>query len=181
MLSGAIGCSRLLFTMIPVFATCLCVGIAQNDLSDIQYKEDYDQLQKIVKIADPLARAEKLLSFYKGKSSLNPDLRLFANGNFANDLEIIMKKGDIAAVKSLSERALKMMPKFGEAYLYYAVALKHEKKTEEAMLALAKCYLIKNSRQTKAKQLLDTTFRDYHNGSLVGEDNIIKKATAELK
>jgi hypothetical protein len=173
-------CRRLFVCAILVALSCFCAASAQ-DISEIHYQEDYDQLQKIVKIADPGKRAEQMIAFYKGRSNLDPKLSSYADTYFVRDMESLMKQGNFGLLKDLSGRAIKSRPKFGEAYLFYAAALKFEKKIEDAMVAFAKCYLIKNPLQTRAKQLLDVTYRNYNKGSMIGEEKFIKIAMQELK
>jgi len=165
-----------------VFALSAAAAFAQDEsVSEIRYKDDYDQLQKIVKISEPAKRAEQMLSFYRGRSDIDPKLSEYADNIFAKDLEILNKQGSYTAMKGLSERAIKLRPKFGEAYFFYALALKFDKKTNEAMNAFAKCYLIPSTFQKKAKEQLDIIYRSVSGGSLVGEDKIIKNAQKELK
>jgi len=167
-------------------ALVLALGLSaaraqEGTLADIKYKEDYDHIQKIVQVNQPIKRAEQILTFYKGRPDLDPKLRDYADNFFARDLESLMKQGNFAALKGLCERALKMRAKFGEVYLFYGVVLKNEKKIEEAMNAFAKCYLLKNPLQKKAKQQLDVTYRAFSGGSLIGEEKILVKAKKELK
>jgi hypothetical protein len=165
-----------------VFAVGLPIAPAQDEtLSEIRYREDYEQIQKIIKIGDPAKRADQLLTFYKGRSDLDPKLREYSDNFFAKDLESLNKLGNFIAMRGLAERAIKTRPKFGEAHFFYAVALKRENKTDEAMLAFAKCHLIANPLQKKAKELLDSTYRAANGGSLAGEDKLIKRAASELK
>ena len=160
----------------------LSAAYAQDEsVSEIRYKEDYDQVQKIAKTAEPAKRSEQLLSFYKGRADMDPKIREYADNIFARDLESLLKQSNYTAMRGLAERALKTRPNFGEAYFFLGVSLKFDKKIDEAMNAFAKCYLIKNSLQPRAKQLLDTTYRSANRGSLTGEDKILKKAMSELK
>jgi len=173
---------RLLGLPVLVLASgFLVVRGQQGTLAEIKYKEDYDRIQRIIKVSEPAKRADQLLTFYRERPDLDPKLRDYADNAFARDLEGLMKQGDFVALKSLCERALKLRPKFGEAYLFYGVVLKSEKRTQEAMNAFAKCYLIKNPLQAKAKQQLDVTYRAFSGGSLIGQDKIIKNAMNELK
>lgn len=168
-----------------LFALTFILGLsashAQNEAEEIRYRDDYDQIQKIIKITDPAKRADQMLAFYKGRSDIDPKLREYADHFFAKDLESLMKQGNYVAMRGLAERAIKGRPKFGEAYFFYAVALKFDKKIDEAIIAFAKAYLIESPLQKKAKELLDTTYRTANKGSLTGEDKIIKKAANELK
>jgi tetratricopeptide (TPR) repeat protein len=173
---------RLCSLSTAVLTLGLLSAFAQDEsLSEIRYKEDYDQIQKIIKISEPVKRADQMLAFYRGRTDMDPKLREYADNIFARDLETLMKQRNYIAMKGLSERAIKLRPKFGEAYFFYAVALKFDNKVNEAMNAFAKCYLIANPLQKKAKELLDTTYRSTSGGSLIGEDKIINNAKRELK
>lgn len=169
----------LLLIMIPP----ACPGVFPQDetLAEIKYKEDYDRLQKIAAVNQPVRRAQLLLTFYKERPDLDPKLRDYADNLFARDLEALMKQDNAVALKGLCEKAFQIRPKFGEAYFFYGVVLRKEKKIEEAMNAFAKSYLIKNPLQKKAKEMLDTTYRSYNKGSMIGQDKILKRAKEELK
>jgi hypothetical protein len=156
------------------------VIFAQN-VDDLRYKDDYDRMQQIIKIANPAKRAEQLLVFYKGRSNMDPQIRDYADGFFVKDLESLLSQQNFALVKNISQNALTVRPKFAEAWLFSGVVLKSEKKMDEAVMAFAKCYAIKSPVQNKAKQLFDNAYRSAHNGSLVGSDKLIKKVQAEMK
>ena len=146
---------------------------------EIRYQEDYDRLQEILKISDRARQADQLVAYYKGRPNLDARLRVYADSKFGNALNDLMKQPSL--VKKLAQSALAVRPKFGEALFFYGVILKNESKFDEALMAFAKSSLIENSRQTQAKQLLDTTYRGTHNGSIVGENKLIEKAKAEIK
>jgi tetratricopeptide (TPR) repeat protein len=182
MLTNIFRFRQLLGLSALVLTLGLSVARAQGDsLADIKYKDDHDRIQRIVKINQPVRRAEQILAFYAERSDLDPRLRNYGDNFFARDLESLMKQGNYIALRGLCERAIKQRPKFGEVYLFYGVALKNEKRIEEAMNAFAKCYLIKNPLQKKAKQQLDITYRATSGGSLIGENKIIENARKELK
>ena len=84
------------------------------------------------------------------------------------------------ALKSICERVLKVRPRFGEAYLFYGVALKRDKKIDEALKAFARAYGIDNPLKAKAKQQLDITYRAT-GGSLSGQEKLVKDAMKDLK
>ena len=176
------GClSRLFCVIILSFSFGLPNLSAQDqELADIQYKEDYDRVQEIIKVSQPLQRAMKLLELYQDRRDLNSRLRYYVDSIFAKDLESLMKQNNYTALEKICTRTIEVRPKFGEAYFFYAIVLRRDKKTDEAMDAFAKCYVIKNSFQKKAKQLLDIMYRDIHKGSLVGEEKIIERAKKEL-
>ena len=173
---------RLFGFYILVLASALSTVHAQEaTIDEIQYKEDYDRIQKIIKVNNLVKRADQIIKLYEERSGLNPQLRDYTDGILANDLESLLKQGNYIAVRGLSERALKVRPKFGSMYLYYGVALKNDKKIEEALLAFAKGSLIKGPYQARAKQQFDLAYRSTTGGSLVGQDKIIDKAKEELK
>ena len=92
----------------------------------------------------------------------------------------MMKQNNYIAMKGLCERVLKIRPRFGEAYLFYGVALKRDKKIDEALKAFARAYGIDNPLKAKAKQQLDVTYRAT-GGSLSGQDKLVKDAMKGLK
>jgi tetratricopeptide (TPR) repeat protein len=170
--------------LLPVFVFSLGFsGIYAQDetLAEIKYKEDYDRIQKITAVTQPVKRADLMLKLYKESPDMDPQLRAYCDNIFAKDLESLMKQENSIALKGLCERALKIRPKFGEVYFFQAVILRKEKKIEEAMNAFAKSYLIKNPLQKKAKELLDSTYRSFNKGSLIGQEKIIKKAMQEIR
>jgi hypothetical protein len=165
-----------------VFATgFLSVRAQQGTLEEIKYKEDYDRIQQIIKVNNLVRRSDQIVSLYKDRRDMDPKLQQYIDGIFTKDMEDLLKQDDSIAVRGLCEKALQVRPKFGEVYLYYGVALKNEKKIDEAMNALAKGSLIRNRLQTRAKQQLDLIYRANNKGSLVGENKIIAKAKAELR
>ena len=175
-----------LFTRLVVSATLIfALGFSalraqDSELEDIKYKEDYDRIQAILKISDALKRGDRILSLYKDRPDMDPKLRAYVDSLFARDLESLMKKQNFTAMRSLCERAIKIRPRFGEIYLFQGIVFKNEKKLDEAMTAFARCYVIKNQFQTRAKQQLDLLFRAAH-GSLIGQENLIKEAMKGLK
>jgi tetratricopeptide (TPR) repeat protein len=154
--------------------------IAQG-VDDLQYADDYDRLMQIDKVTDSAKKAEQLIVFYKGRPKLDSRLRIFADNRFDLALKDLNKKQNYALLKKLSQSAIALRPKFGEAWLYYGVALKNEAKFDEALDAFAKSSIIESPRQSDAKIQLDLAYRGTHKGSLVGEDKLIAKAKAELK
>jgi tetratricopeptide (TPR) repeat protein len=163
-----------------VCAAFLSAVVAQEDsLEEFKYKEDYDRVQSIVKTPDVVKRAERMVTFYGERRDMRAELRDYADSMFARDMETLLKQGNFVAMKSLCDRALKARPKFGEAYLFYGVALKRDNKIDEALKAFARGYVIDNPLKAKAKQQLDVTYRST-GGSLSGEDKLIKDAMKEL-
>ena len=169
------------FSFIVVFLLASGVRAQDSTITDIKYKEDYDRIQAIAKVSDPVKQAGQMLAFYKGRPDIDPKLLMYADNIFAKDLESINKQENFPVLKDLCERALKFRPRFGEVYLFRGVALKNEGKADEAMDDFARCYMIKNPLQIKAKQLLDIAFRAKNKGSLIGEEKLIKQAMQNLK
>ena len=169
------------FYILVLASTLPAVYAQEGTIDEIQYKEDYDRIQKIIKVNNLVKRADQIIKLYEERSDMNSQLRDYTDGILANDLESLLKQENYIAVRGLSERALKVRPNFGSMYLYYGVALKNDKKIEEALLAFAKGSLIKGRYQARAKQQFDLTYRSTTGGSLVGQDKIIEKAKAELK
>jgi hypothetical protein len=165
-----------------LLALALAAGnsaVLAQEAEEIRYQEDYERLQEIVKISDPAKKADQLVAYYKVRPNLDSRLRVYADSNFGNALKDLIKQPDL--VKRLSQNAIALRPKFGEALFFYGVVLKNESKFDEALEAFAKSSVIENSRQPEAKQLFNTTYQGTHNGSLVGSDKLIGKAKAELK
>ena len=152
----------------------------EGTVDEVQYAEDYDRIQKIIKVSNVVKRLDQIVNLYVDRPDLNVQLRDYTDGILVQDMETLLKQRNYIALRGLSERAIKARPRFGQAYLYYGVALKYDKKMEEAMNAFAKGYLIDNPMKKKAKQQLDVTYRSANKGSLVGQDKIIAKAKAEL-
>ena len=164
-----------------VFAVFLVASVAQDDsLDELKYKEDYDRVQSIVKTGDVLKRAERMVALYSERRDMRDELRDYADNVFARDLDALTKQNNGTAVKGLCERVLKVRPKFGEAYFFYGVVLKREKKTDEALKAFARASAIDNPLKAKAKQQLDITYRTT-GGSLADRDKLVKDAMSGLK
>jgi tetratricopeptide (TPR) repeat protein len=164
-----------------LLALSLSAVFAQDSAADIQYKEDYDLLQRIVAVSQPVKRAGQIVALYKDRSDLDPRLQNYADNYLLRDLESLTKQGNYTAVIDLCERAVSARKLLGEVYLFYGVALKHMQKNAEAMKALAKCYVIKNSFQQRAKQQLDIIYRASNKGSIVGQDKLINSARKEVQ
>ena len=155
---------------------------AQNAaIEEIKYQEDYDRLQRIAAVKPALKRADQLATFYTDRKDMDSRLKEYADGLFTQDMDALVKQKNLSAVKGFAERVLPVNPKFGALYLYYGVALKNENKVPEAMKAFAKCHLLPNQFQQRAKQQLDIAYRATNKGSMVGLDKFIKEAEAELK
>jgi hypothetical protein len=160
----------------------LGIGRAQNDsLEDIKYNDDYERIQKIAAVTQPLKRADQLVTVLKERPDLDQKLYAYVANLFIRDLEALSKLKNFIAIRGLSERAVKARPKFGEAYMFYGLSLRQDNKLDEAMNAFAKCFLIQSLYQQRAKQQLDMVYRGKNGGSLVGEDKIIEAAKKELK
>ena len=173
---------RFFFSVLILSLVLPAAVRAQDEtLAQIKYKEDYDRIQKIAAITQPVKRADLLIKFYAEKPDLDPKLRAYCDNLFAKDLETLMKQDNSIALKGLCERALKVRPKFGEAYFFQGVVFRKEKNLEKAVNCFAKAYLIGNPLQKKAKELLDTTYRIYNKGSMIGQDKILRQASQELK
>jgi tetratricopeptide (TPR) repeat protein len=172
---------RFFYTVLIICAIFPAAYAQDAELSEIQYQEDYERLQKIAAVTQPVKRADQMVKFYSERPRLDPKLRAYADNLFARDLESLMKQENFIALRGLCERALKIRPKFGEVYLFMGVVLRREKKTKEAMDAFARCYVTKNPLQKKAKELLDVTYRTYNKGSYIGQEKIIKKAMQDMK
>jgi tetratricopeptide (TPR) repeat protein len=173
---------RYLSLSVIILIPGLFTGRAQDAaLEEIKYQEDYDRLQRIAAVKQPIKRAEQLATLFTEKKDLDSKLKEYANGLFVQDMDALVKQGSLVAAKGFAERVIHVNPKFGAVYLYYGVALKNEKKMKEAMNAFAKCHLLPNQFQQRAKQQLDVVYRSLNKGSMVGQDKFIKAVEAELK
>jgi hypothetical protein len=168
---------------VPAVGLLLWVGVgalrAQDEESpeQKQYREDYEKTQKLVAIPDLNKRAESLLQFMKERP--NSKLNDYAQANYLQALELLSKSEKYPAVIALSEKLIALRPRVGETYYFYGAALKNAGKMTEAMNALAKSYVLKNSASRKAKEFLDFLYKQ-KNGSLIGEEKLIKAAEAEI-
>jgi len=159
----------------------LATAAAQDEsLEDFKYREDYDRVQSITKITDPVKRAERMLALYGERRDMKAELRDYADNFFARDLDTILKQNNYVPLKSLCQRALKVRPRFGEAYFFYGIVLKREKKIDEALTAFARAYGIDNPLKAKAKQQLDITYRST-GGTLASQEKFVKEAMKGLK
>jgi tetratricopeptide (TPR) repeat protein len=174
---------RLFGYGVPFFvcAALLAAAVAQDEsLEDFKYKEDYDRVQSIVKTADVVKRAERMVALYGERRDMKTELRDYADNIFARDVETMMKQNNYIPMKNICERVLKIRPKFGEVYFFYGIALKREKKIDEALKAFARAYGIENPFKAKAKQQLDITYRAT-GGTLAGQEKLVKEAMKSLK
>jgi hypothetical protein len=182
MFAKRISISRLLHLSVLLLITGLGTGRTQDgEIEDIKYNDDYARIQKIAAVTQPIKRAEQFIAVFSERPDLDDKLRAYATGLFVRDLDALSQQKNFMAIRGLCERAIKARPKFGEAYMYYGLALKQDNKLEEAVNAFAKCFLIPNPYQQRAKTLLDTTYRAKNKGSLVGEDKMLAALKKELK
>jgi tetratricopeptide (TPR) repeat protein len=144
-----------------------------------QYREDYDRLQKALAVSNPVKRADLLYDLMKER----PNSKVFdyAQGNYLLALESLSKAEKFPEVITLAERFIKLRPKVGETYYFYGAALKNEQRYPEAISALAKCAVTKNSAARKARGFLEYIYRAQNNGSLIGLDKVLRKAKAEME
>ena len=172
--------------LLAMIGLLVCFGVAaarvqeqeEESAETKQYREDYDRMQKAVAISDPVKRADALFAMMRDR----PDSKVFdyAQGNYLLVLENLSKTEKYAQVVTLSERFMKLRPKVGETYYFYGAALKNLQRYPEAMNALAKCAVTKNTAARKARDFLEFVYRSQNSGSLVGLDKLLKKAQAEM-
>jgi tetratricopeptide (TPR) repeat protein len=174
--------SRLLNLAILFFVACMGIGRSQQDsVEDIKYNDDYDRIQKIVAGTQPLKRADQFVALYKERPDMDPKLRAYVDGMFVRDLDALSKLKNFIAIRALSERAIKIRPNFGEAYMYYGLALKQNNQIDEAINAFVKCFVIPNPYQQRAKPMLEGAYRSKNGGSMVGLDKLIAATKKEMK
>lgn len=151
-------------------------------LDEIKYNEDYTRMQSILKTTDVVKRADKMAAMYRDRPDMREDLRKYIDSLFTKDLEKMLKEQKYAEASTIAEKAVKVRPRFGEVYFFQGMGLKNQKKTQEAMTAFARCWVIQpNAFRLKAKQQLDSLYRASNNGSLVGQDKLIKEAMKGLR
>ena len=176
-------CFRKLFLLFVIFymPKAWAEEVQGETPQETRYRDDYERLESIAAIKIPLRRAEQLLAFYGQRPDSDLKLRNYADQLFAQDLSAISKQENYVALRGIAERAIKLRPKFGEAYFYYATGLRQQGDLNEAMKAYAKCYVLANPLQKKAKELLDALYRTQNRGSVSGEEKLIKEAAQEVK
>jgi tetratricopeptide (TPR) repeat protein len=170
--------------LLPLLGVVVWVGTAQlraqeeETAAQKQYREDYEQYQKIVAIKEPLKRSDELLQFLKDrpKSQLESNV-LHDYLQIAQDLSN-QSKWDVVVTQA--ERFIKIRPKTGEAYYFLGAALKQQNKIPEAMDALAKCYVLQCRVSERARQFLEVIYKGTHGGTTTGLDAIIQKAKTEI-
>jgi hypothetical protein len=154
--------------------------LAQGEDDESKYEGEYNRVQLIVKVADPAKRAEQLVAFYKGHPKMDPRIKDFADYYLKQDLTTLSSQQKNALVKKYSQDVLSANPKSGIALFFMGITLKNENKLDEAINALAKSSLIPSIIQSDAKKQLDLSYRAAHNGSMVGQPQLLKKIQAEM-
>jgi hypothetical protein len=143
-----------------------------------QYREDYEQYQKIQAIKDTAGRVDEMLKFMQERSK--SQLLKNVQADYLYMLQEQAKQSRWETVVSLATRFIKIQPRIGETYYYYGQALDSLKKPDEAMNALAKCYLLKNPGSDRAKLYLDSIYKRTHQGRTDGLDALIQKVRNEI-
>lgn len=143
-----------------------------------QYREDYEQYQKIQAIKDPAGRADQILKFIQER----PKSQLLRNvsSDYLLMMEDLRKQGRWDTVVAWAGRFIKLQPRVGETYYYLGQALDSLKKPEDAMVALARCYILKNPGSDRAKLYLDSLYKRTHQGKTDGLDTMIQKVRSEI-
>jgi hypothetical protein len=170
--------------LLPLLGVIFWLGashaLAQDEETpaEKQYREDYELFQKIVAIKESAKRADGLLQFMKDR----PDSKLdtYAQANYLRILEQLHTQSNWSLLVQQSERFVKIRPKVGESYFFLGAGLKQQNKYDAAMLALAKCYLLRCPASDKARQFLEVIYKGLHQGKTTGIDAIIKKARVEI-
>jgi tetratricopeptide (TPR) repeat protein len=131
-----------------------------------------------VALGDATKRADALLQFLRERP--NSKIVDYAQGNYLQILESQAKAERYPLVITLAEKMIKARPRVGETYYFYGAALKNVQKIPEAMDALAKCSVLRNAAQRKAREFLEFIYRSQNKGSLIGLDKLLKRAEAEI-
>jgi hypothetical protein len=158
---------------------CAVFGAQEQSLAEIKYQEDYDRMQKLIKVNDPAKQADQIATFYQQRPDMDKRVSDYVDDFFVKDLEALYAKQDFALVATVSERAVKARPLFGRAYFYQGLALQKVKKLEESINAFAKCSVLRNPLNEKAKTQLHAVYKEAH-GNLAGEQKVINEATRAL-
>ncbi len=173
--------SRLIFLS---FGVVLWFGAArlwaQEDETPAQkqYREDYEQYQLIKATKDQAGRAEGLLKFIQERPK--SQLMRNAQADFLFMLQDLAKQSRWDTLVAWAGRFIKLQPRVGETYYYLGQALDSLKKPDDAMMALAKCYILKNPGSDRAKLYLDSIYKRTHQGKTEGLDALIQKARSEI-
>ena len=173
--------SRLMFLSLGVVLWFGAARLwAQEDETPAQkqYREDYEQYQQIKGIKDQAGRAEGLLKFIQER----PKSQLMRNvqADFLLMLQDLAKQSRWDTLVSWAGRFIKLQPRIGETYYYLGQALDSLKKPDDAMVALAKCYVLKNPGSDRAKLYLDSIYKRTHQGKTDGLDAMIQKVRTEI-
>jgi|WetSurMetagenome_2_1015567.scaffolds.fasta_scaffold391781_1 hypothetical protein len=177
MLNNSSFFKSFLGVLILIFVSSFMSARAQDSE---KYREDYARMQKIVENNQPAKRADQIIAFLKERPDLDAKIRDYVKGLFETDMRKMKVRDEFAALKELCDRAIKVDPFFGQAYLYYGYAMKNEKKDAEAINAFAKAYVVQSSVMQQAKVELDNSYRASHRGTLNGEENLISEVRKEL-
>jgi hypothetical protein len=157
------------------------LGFQDSTLEDIKYKDDYDKIQRIIKIKNLITKSDQILALYKERPDMDQKLKVYIDSIFLQDLENMLNQRNFIALRNITERAVAIRPQFGEVYLYQGTAFKSENKLQEAIDAFAKCYVVTNPLKNKAKLQLDLVYRAANKGSLIGEEKVISKAANAVR
>ena len=170
--------------MLPLLGVVLWFGALPLQAQDEetpeqkQYRDDYEQYQRISAITDPAKRAESLIQFLQAR----PKTQLIAKIQY-DYLAVVQdwfKQSKWDLVVTQMERFLKLRPRVGEAYYFLGASLREQKKLPEAMDALAKCYVLTCPVSQKARQFLEMLYKGANRGSTAGLDALIAKARKEV-
>jgi tetratricopeptide (TPR) repeat protein len=171
----------LLFGLLMAFGSSHLYAQAQEEESKEvkQYREDYERYQKAIAIQDSMKRADALFLLMKDR----PDSKVVehAQMGYLLAVESLAKAEKYPVVITQCERLIKLRPRTGETYYFYGAALKNVGRIPEALNALAKSTLIKNTTSARAQDFLEFVYRSQNHGSLIGLEKIKKAAQEDLK
>jgi tetratricopeptide (TPR) repeat protein len=154
------------------------VRAQEETKEEAMYREDYERFTKIRTIPDPLKRCDAFYDFLRQR----PDSKLLKNSQaeYLLILEGYMKAQKYPELEKLAERFIKLFPRVGETYYYYGATLQETKRYQQAMNALAKCYILKNPGSERARQRLEFLYKSQNKGNLAGIEAVYQKARAEV-
>jgi len=170
----------LFFGILVIFGYSQALAQEQEEESKEvkQYREDYERYQKAAAIQDSMKRADAMFNLIRDR----PDSKVVEHAqlNYLLVVESLAKSEKYPMVITQCERLIKLRPRTGETYYFYGAALKNVNRVPEAMNALAKSTLLKNSTSRKANEFLEFIYRSQNQGSLIGLEKIKKAAQQEL-
>ena len=80
------------FSVLILASALPAVCAQEGSINEIQYKEDYDRIQNIIKVNNLVKRSDQIIKLYEDRKDLNPQLQDYIDGILANDMEGLLKQ-----------------------------------------------------------------------------------------